>query len=164
MNSNFLYLGLLSPSVVDGLGNRRWYWSIRIFVFMCSNTRTILILLGSNGLCVYSIFYCRAAFADDVEWYMAKGKLWPKPSNYEISNRKEKCIGEGELNDGVSVAVWRMGGSLPGYGHVVSKTKGKLGSYRSPGPARCELSAQRSGSRVISDSTKRISNSRDRNM
>ena len=33
MNSNFLYLGLLSPSVVDGLGNRRWYWLIHIFVF-----------------------------------------------------------------------------------------------------------------------------------
>ena len=74
MNSNFLYLGLLSPSVVDGLGNRRWYWSIHIFVFMCSNTRTIL--LGSNGLCVSSIFYCRAAFADDVEWYCT----WPKES------------------------------------------------------------------------------------
>lgn len=109
---------------MDGLGDRRWYWLLHIFVFMCSNTQTILILLGSSGLCVLHL-------------QMTSSGIKPKES-CRLHSAFMKCLiarrnalEKDELNDGVSIAVQRMGGRLPGYGHVVSKTKGRLSGFRS---------------------------------
>ena len=86
---------------------------------MCSNTQTILILLGSNGLCVLHLQMTSSG--------IKSMSLTVNSAFMKCLTARRNALEKDELNDGVSIAVQRMGGRLPGYGHVVSKTKGKLG-------------------------------------